>query len=411
MRNRQIIILFCCALLLIATECLHAGAEPKTLLVHYMPWYASKPFSGRWGWHWTMNCFNPDREIGADRQEVASHYYPLIGPYDSGDPHVLECQVLQMKFAGIDGAIVDWYGIKDFHDYAAIHRNTQHLIDYLRKAGLKFAVCYEDQAVGKMVKGKVLKETENVAHGTVVMEWLQQNWFGDDAYLKVDGSPVMLVFGPQYFKKEQWARMTAGLLKRPRLYVLPHLSHEIEADGVFGWPPVHGGKEVPPAVWRKYLCELYARTKQGESVIMPVFPGFQDIYQEAGLHESYGHIDDRDGKTFEETLEAAWQSNCRLIQIATWNDYGEGTIIEPTMTFGYRYLEAIQDCMKRQSEKPFPFSLDDLHLPVMLYELRKQFIGDPNAMTYLDEASALMFSSKCDAARAILMKLRTGTGE
>ena len=51
MRNCPIIILFFCALALIASGRLHAGDEPKTVLVHYMPWYSSKPASGQWGWH------------------------------------------------------------------------------------------------------------------------------------------------------------------------------------------------------------------------------------------------------------------------------------------------------------------------------------------------------------------------
>ena len=40
------------------SACSQDGA--KTVLVHYMPWYASKPVSGEWGWHWTMNRFNPE---------------------------------------------------------------------------------------------------------------------------------------------------------------------------------------------------------------------------------------------------------------------------------------------------------------------------------------------------------------
>ncbi|MFH1184757.1 MAG: hypothetical protein V1755_06915 [Chloroflexota bacterium] len=106
---------------------LHAEDGPRTVLVHYMPWYASKPVSGHWGWHWTMDHFNPDRVAENGPREVASHYYPLIGPYDSSDPHALECHVLLMKLAGIDGAIIDWYGTKDYHDYAAIHRNAERI--------------------------------------------------------------------------------------------------------------------------------------------------------------------------------------------------------------------------------------------------------------------------------------------
>ena len=35
--------------------------EERKIMVHYMPWYSSKPFSAQWGWHWTMNHFNPDK--------------------------------------------------------------------------------------------------------------------------------------------------------------------------------------------------------------------------------------------------------------------------------------------------------------------------------------------------------------
>ena len=106
-----------------------------------MPWYSSKSVSGRWGWHWTMNHFNPEKINKDGQREVASNDYPLIAPYDSNDGQTLECHVLLMKFAGVQGVVIDWYGIEDFRDYATIHRNTQHMIEYIKKAELQFAIC------------------------------------------------------------------------------------------------------------------------------------------------------------------------------------------------------------------------------------------------------------------------------
>ncbi|MAG92951.1 MAG: hypothetical protein CMJ48_04290, partial [Planctomycetaceae bacterium] len=269
----------------------------------------------------------------------------------------------------------------------------------------------EDQTVKHLLAGKILKTTGDVAHGTQVMQWLEENWFADDAYLKLEGRPVMLVFGPQHFTKGQWLQMASRLRKRPRLYALPHLSQEAGADGAFGWPPVHGGKEIVPAVWRGYLNSLYSRGERGESIIATVFPKFHDIYRQAGLHDSYGSLDDQDGKTFTQTLEFAWRSNSRLIQIATWNDYGEGTTIEPTATHGYRYLETLQKRRKTQSGKAFPFVPDDLRLPIMLYELRKQRAGEKAVTEKLNRASGLLFSSKCAAARTLLTQCRTEGGK
>ena len=39
---------------------LEAEDTNKKVFVHYMPWYSSKSVSGDWGWHWTMNKFNPE---------------------------------------------------------------------------------------------------------------------------------------------------------------------------------------------------------------------------------------------------------------------------------------------------------------------------------------------------------------
>lgn len=83
--------------------------EPQRplLMAHYMPWYQTPDVSGYWGWHWTMDHFDPSQEDDAGRPEIASHYLPLTGPYDSRDQLILEYQTLLVKISGIDGVIVD----------------------------------------------------------------------------------------------------------------------------------------------------------------------------------------------------------------------------------------------------------------------------------------------------------------
>ncbi|MBI5684535.1 MAG: hypothetical protein HZC54_05615 [Verrucomicrobia bacterium] len=395
---------FLAALLLAPLASLRGGEAEPLLLAHYMPWYTTKEFSGQWGWHWSMGRFDPDRVRVDGRSEAASHDYPLIGLYDSADPHALECQALLMKFAGLDGVVVDWYGTDDFNDYAANHRNTERLIPFIKKAGLRFAICYEDQSIGQMVKAKAIEAERAVARGKQALQWLQKHWFGDDAYVKRDGRPVLFVFGPQYFKGDQWSELRAALSSRPFIYALPHLAKDASADGVFGWPPVAGGKTLAPAEWRQELDRLYARRAAGEFVAAVAFPGYHDIYKEAGLHESYGRIDDREGKTFAETLDLALKSGAPLIQIATWNDYGEGTVIEPTRNHGYRYLEMLQARAQGLRRSPARFRPADLRLPVTLYQLRKRCAGNGEAGRELDKATALLFTSKCGEAGVALKK-------
>ncbi len=398
-------------LIILVSICLHSalGAAnksdpPKAVLVHYMPWYASKPVSGHWGWHWTMDRFRPDRMGPDGRLELASHYRPLIGAYDSSDPDVLECQVLLMKFAGISGVVIDWYGTERFRDYATIHRNSLLLINHLKRAGLKFAICYEDQTIRHMIAGDKLRQKEEVAQGVRELKWLEKNLFSDQSHVTLRGKPILLIFGPQHFRKEQWGQIMGSLSSKPLLFTLPHLTSQAKSAGAFGWPPVSGGRKVTPAVWQKYLRDLYSREEGGESIIAPVFPGFHDIYQQAGVHKSYGYLDDEGGRTFDRTLALAWQSSSELIQVATWNDYGEGTLIEPTEEFGYRYLERLQRRIAVGVE--FAYSPQDLRLPVLLYKLRKQHSGNGEIAPLITQASRLLFASRTEEARAALMRLR-----
>lgn len=141
-----------------------AAAAPKLLLAHYMPWYSAKPYAATWGWHWTMNHFNPDQFVSPGIRDIASQYYPLIGPYDSADPAVLEYHVLLMKLSGIDGVIVDWYGADNFADYAAIDRRALKLLAAVERAKLKFVLCYEDALFNdKLRQGRSPQATPSAA--------------------------------------------------------------------------------------------------------------------------------------------------------------------------------------------------------------------------------------------------------
>ncbi len=368
-------------------------AKNKQWLVHYMPWFQSKATSGNWGWHWTMNHCDPDQ------QDIAAHYHPLIGPYDSGDPDAIECHALLMKLSGIDGVIIDWYGIESHFDYRVIHENSKKLVDAIKKASMKFAVCYEDQTLAELVKAKKIDVNGVAAHGQKVMRWLDENWMSDPAYLRIEDRPILLVFGPRYLTASQLREMTKVAKTRPRVFALPHLQTKSNADGVFGWPPVSGGQQVDQSVWQKYLDELY--TRGSKESIGVVFPRYHDFYAEAKLHKSYGRILGHNGRTFEQSLATARNSDAAVIQIATWNDFGEGTAIEPSTEDQYRYLEMFQKTIGSSSD----VDAEALRLPVKLYRLRKKYTGNQQAIAALDLAAAQLSQGKIERARLTLQEL------
>lgn len=120
--------------------------------------------------------------------------------------------------------------------------------------------------------------------------------------------------------------------------------------------------------------------------------------------DSYGSIDARDGQTFAETLALAQESNSQIIQIATWNDYGEGTVIEPTKASGYRYLEHVQ----KNAMSQLPYGPNDLRLPVTPYQLKKRHAQHPERMKQLQVATDLLFAGRCTEAKAVVDGINKG---
>ncbi len=381
--------------------------EPGLVLAHYMPWFQAGNASQKWGVHWTMNHFDPERIRWDGQREAASHDYPLIGLYDSGDPDTLECHALLLKFAGLGGVVIDWYGPEDFNDYALIHRNAERLVPFLKKAGLQFAVCYEDKSADRPAKagGAAAGDAEAAAHARTALQWLDAHWFADPAYVRRDGRPLLLVFGPQRVDGAALGRLRQGLSANPLLFGLPHLSGPAGFDGLFGWPPVSDGKTSAKADWTRDLDVLDARRRAGEAVLGVAFPGFQDIYAQAGLHPSYGRIEAGDGATFAESLDRALAAHSGVVQLATWNDFGEGTVIEPSNNNGYRYLEKVQKALRAHRRQGPEFHPGDLRLPVALYTLRKRAGARGDLSSELDRASELLFRSECAAAEKLLSKV------
>jgi hypothetical protein len=355
------------------------------VMAHYMPWYESKPFSGHWGWHWTMNHFRPDVRGPDGRQQLASQFRPLIGAYDSSDPNTLECQTLQMKIAGIDGVFIDWYGTKDLNDYALLNRNSQKMIDACSKAGLKFSIVLEDQVVPQLIKaGKSSAED----YAKSALGWMEAKWFDLPGYLKWHGEPVLLMFGPQFYTNPDLAKFFG---KGSALFTL--LGKRGPAVGAFGWPEPQVGDQKSWAQLRSF----YDRAKRWPAAIPVAYPRFEDIYKAAGVGPGYGEIRDQDGATFKSSLSLAEGSKAPFVQIATWNDWGEGTQIEPSVEFGYRDLELLQR-QRRQSDPAFPYRPADLRLPAELYKLRKK--GASRAK--LDRASHEILAGHPARATAIL---------
>ena len=367
------------------------------LLTHYMPWYQA---NGSWGWHWTMDHFDPNQVDENGRPQIASQFMPLTGAYDSQDDAILEYQVLLMKLSGIDGVIVDWYGTSNYNDYGSINAATGKLFDYITRAGLQFAICYEDRTLTTMTNDGHLNATTALEQGQADMTYANEQWFSSESYVTYEGQPLVFVFGPLYFRQvSDWTNNFANIDPVPGLVTLDQ-NLSFAALAGYPWPPMQmsGGLELNPAVLQSYLEQFYRNAHRRDLIVGSAFPGFYDIYEQAGVRSSYGYLDARDGATLQETLDLALAQEPDIIQLVTWNDYGEGTTIEPTEEYGYQYLEIIQQT-RRELDSDFTTLPDDLRLAMQLFEARRTHPGD-NAE--LDQVFDAIIAGDLETARDIL---------
>jgi hypothetical protein len=129
------------------------------------------------------------------------------------------------------------------------------------------------------------------------------------------------------------------------------------------------------------------------------FPRFHDFYAEGGWGQSYGHVDSNDGQTLRNTLAKALDRNAKHLQLVTWNDFGEGTMIEPTLEDQYLSLEIIQQFTG------VPYGKSELELIHTYYLQKRKYKGDATAIETLKKVFLHLNALEVQAARDLIAKL------
>jgi glycoprotein endo-alpha-1,2-mannosidase len=79
-----------------------AQAGPPKSAIFFYPWYSNVRHDGGYT-HWTQGGHQPPFDL-------ASQFYPARGAYSSSDPHVLREQMRDIGGAGVDEVVSSWWG-------------------------------------------------------------------------------------------------------------------------------------------------------------------------------------------------------------------------------------------------------------------------------------------------------------
>jgi len=360
--------------------------NPQKVLVHYMPWFETPATNGgKWGLHWTMANQNPNLIVNTatGQRQIASNYYPLIGPYASSDPAVTEYHLLLMKYCGIDGLLIDFYG-NGANDLPLLLRNTNAIIPHISEAGLTFGVVFEDQ----------FDATITAARAN--MGYVAANYIPQAHYQKINNKPLIGVFGPQKYKTQaEWTTILDTLHTDPTFLTLWYQNSQAgsNADGEFSW--VYSDSTAG-------LKNFYQnRAGTLPTAIGSAWPGFESFYAKGGWGGPSWTIKPADGQTLSQTLALAKQYSTKMaaLQLVTWNDFGEGTMLEPTLQTGYTYLKQIQ------AFTGVAFTQTELDLIHRLYVLRGRFSGNNLAQQACNRVYSSFTQLKVTEAQRVIDSL------
>jgi hypothetical protein len=244
------------------------------------------------------------------------------------------------------------------------------------------------------------------------MRYLQNRWFDDPSYLRLDDHPVLLNFGPQYFMlSSDWKSVLSAFAASNQLAFFNEDNRLPISLGAFDWPPMWLSQEpgtggvLSDAALQSYLDQFDQKAAGWPAYISSAFPRFHDVYPKLDGRNYLGYLGDHHGDTFRETLARSLTNSSSIVQIVTWNDFGEGSTVEPTEEYGYRDLGIIQDYRRQYLQPDFPYHTNDLAIALRFYNLRRQFAGDAVVSTELDQIFTNLVSGNVSEAEVRLNRL------
>jgi hypothetical protein len=253
-----------------------------------------------------------------------------VTPYVSRDRATMERHVAQAQAAGIDAFVVSWWGPQEENNQT--ETNLRTLLDVAADRGFRVTVDFELTS----------PFYANQADVTAALRHLLDTHAQHPAFLRRDGQPVIFFWRQQRYDAATWAAM--------RQQIDPARASLWIAEGVYlSYLDVFDGLHLYNVTWNPPTDPLYTATKFRGRIdayntahttqklwIATVMPGYDDTHI-AGRANTYAHPR-QGGDYYRETWQAALASAPDMVIVTSFNEWREGTMIEPSVTYGDLYL-------------------------------------------------------------------------
>jgi hypothetical protein len=279
---------------------------PRQILAFYYPWYGTPSGPSRQWSHW----------------EPATRTYtdtPSLGLYDSKSPAVIRQHIEWALTSGIDGFISSWWGPNTFEDQA-----LRELLKIAEEMGFQVTVYYETAAT----REQVVRD----------FRYLIDRYGKSPAFLKWQGKPAIFVYGRvtgEQIRLLDWEWVFSSLQAEGReaVFLGDGLSEELAYffDGIHIYNPAG---QTQAEIRAQYQSAAGVARKQGRLFAATVVPGYDDtVIRTPGLK-----LDRRNGTLYREMWQTALGVNPGWVLITSFNEWHEGSEIEPSEEYGEQYL-------------------------------------------------------------------------
>ncbi len=250
--------------------------------------------------------------------------------YISRDRAVMGRHIDQAKQAGIDGFIVAWYG--PVGQFNQTEPNLQALLDEAAARDFKIGILFETDSPFFAGVGDVTNALAH-ANGTHV---------NHPAYLRVDGRPVIFFWRPTIYGVDTW-RAVRNQVDPGNGNIWISEGVDINYLSVFDGHHLYSNTWNPPTdlnytngKFANLVDQMRGQTGAYKFWVATVMPGYNDVRVRPGS----GFARDREGGNyFVQSWQAAIASNPNWIIITSFNEWPEGTYIEPSAAFGRQFLD------------------------------------------------------------------------
>lgn len=261
-------------------------------------------------------------------------------PYVSRDPAVIARQIDQAQGAGIDSFVVSWLGPGNPTD-----ERFKMMLDIAGGKGFAATIDFEANHYGSR---------EALVNAlTYVRDTLEPH----GAFARVNGKPLVFFWREQVRSVDEWAAI--------RAQVDPNHDQLWIAEGVnIAYQRVFDGHHLYSIAWspdvNHTLTDWGKRVRRAGADklwVATVMPGYDDT--RTTRSDKFARARGN-GDFYRATWNAAMASRADLVVITSFNEWVEGSMIEPSVRYGNLYLDITRELAAQFKAVPPPSTEDKL---------------------------------------------------